>query len=173
MEIYRTPDVELLMCILPFLPELDYTSIGRYPASTRSLNLSQGVTCKFGLLWEGDLTKTSVPLLGVPELPSATTPGESLFDILLKLRLMKAYMVNGEAAIFIAIKPALSDDLQADFYTIRLPVSIHKTKQLSKAKSISLVRMKDRSQVEGTPTKNRIDLNLMIKPTRVWETVID
>tara|TARA_Y100001972_G_scaffold34560_1_gene42903 strand:- start:16314 stop:16856 length:543 start_codon:yes stop_codon:yes gene_type:complete len=173
MEIYRTPDIELLMCILPFLPELDYSSLGRYPDSSRSLNLSQGIACKFGLQWEGDFSNNAAAILGVPEVDSATNPDESLFDILLKLRLMKAYMVHGEAAIFIAIKPSLSGDSDAEFYAIRLPVSIQKTKQLSKAKAISLVRMKDRCKVEGAPTKNRIDLNLMIKEARVWEKTTD
>lgn len=171
MLVYETPDFEMILSLLPYLPELSEGSLLPAPQSTRTLFLSQGLSSKFGLSWKVEKTSSGrlAARIGVPDIASATNYGQTIFDILLKLRLVKAYLVKGEAALFLAIKPALSEDAENAFYALRLPISLHKTRELMRANSIVLTRMGGAPAANERQSSNEIHVNLMYKNQRPWE----
>ena len=169
METRENPDVQLLLALAPHLEETDTTSLRIVSHDRETMHLTAAMAAKLGFVWARDQSGQEFALIGIPELPACAGNG-SLFDLLWRVRLGKAYMVLGEAAVFLTVKPARLSSEEFGFYAIRIPVSPATAGKLSTSKKLALCRMRNGQFDPNDPGQNVIEMSMLVRKSRVWES---
>ena len=170
MEITETPDFELLLTVLPYLQETDFTADNKFPVNTATLHLNHGAAARFGYYVEEDDFNGRFPIIGIPEIPSAIDSTRSIYDILMRCKLTKCYLVERESSIFIIIKSTPANGELTSYYAISIPATPTKVVAASKTKKLMLCRMKNFHFDPNEGEMNNIMLEVVKLKTREWES---
>lgn len=169
MEIYENPDFDLALTLAPFLAETNLSTVPAQLSDGPTLHMTHGGAAKFGFLWAEDTDGSQFALVGVPEIPSAITQGQYLFDVLRRCRLTKAYAVKGESSLFFVIQHANANPGKGGHYAISIPTTKFSMGITAREKKVMLCRMTGN---QFDPIKNRrdtIELEVLILNARDWE----
>lgn len=169
MEILETADFELLMTLVPYLQETELTSLQDFKVNTPTLHLTHGAAAKFGMYVAEDDFNGRYPIVGIPNFVCSSDSRRTLFDVLMRCKITKCYVVPKEAALFIVIKSIAAENETVSYYAIRIPCSPAKVNVAAISKKVMLCRMDNYEYQPNTGTLTNVMLEVVKLNSREWE----
>lgn len=170
MRIHENPDFHLLFTLAPILEETDTYSLARRQLSTGTFHVTHNGACKFGMALARDTLGKEMLMIGVPEIQSAMNTDENLFDILLRVRIHKVYLVRSDPALYFVIRLASCESGSSGRYAVRIPTQPILAATMSRFKKVVLCRTEKGVYSPSIHGGDTIELDTAVLRARDWET---